>query len=213
MKRFPQPESLRIHSEEWTRELLEEIKKQGSYAKVQDRYKNKYRQDDIKESLEKMYKKHCCYCESVVGISSYGRIEHLKPKSMPQFYQYTFQWDNLHWCCEICNSSYKRARWDFAFPILDPSRDDIDKFLKLNLTTGKYEAINHSGRARTTIEHTGINRENLVIARRRIMIRFLKDYKAHQNYGDAAEFCKDLDTLKEDLDYPSLYEKLIDSVK
>ncbi len=66
---------------------MEEIKKQGAYAKVDDSFKNKYRQDDVKETLEEMYKGHCCYCESIVGTSSYGRIEHLKPKSLPAFYQ------------------------------------------------------------------------------------------------------------------------------
>lgn len=213
VSRFPQPESLKRHSAQWTRELMDEIDKQGSYAKVNDSFKNKYRQDDVKETLEKMYKKHCCYCEAIVGLSSYGRIEHLKPKSIPQFYQYTFEWDNLHWCCEICNTSYKKAKWDFQHPILDPSKDDIDRFLKLNLTTGEYEVINHSKRALTTINHTGMNRESLVRARRKRIIRFLKDYKAHKSCGDARAFCDEWIILKEDMDYPSLYEELMSAVE
>lgn len=110
VRRLPHPESLKNHSVRWTEELMEEIKKQGAYAKVDDSFKNKYRQDDVKETLEEMYKGHCCYCESIVGTSSYGRIEHLKPKSLPAFYQCSFDWDNLHWCCEVCNTSYKKAK-------------------------------------------------------------------------------------------------------
>ncbi len=213
VERLPQPESLKNHSARWTKELMDEINKQGTYAKVADSFKTKYRQDDVKETLEKMYNQHCCYCESVVGTSSYGRIEHLRPKSLPQFYQYAFEWDNLHWCCEVCNTSYKKANWDFENPILDPAKDDIDKFLKLNLTTGKYEEIGNNKRARTTIEHTGMNRESLVKARRRWIILFLKGYKVHQKCGNEKEFCDSWDKLKEDMDYPSLYDKLIEFVK
>lgn len=211
VKRLPQPASLRDHSDRWTKELLNEINRLKSYAKVDDQFKNHYRQEDVRDTLEKMYTRHCCYCESVVGTSSYGRIEHLKPKSLPQFYQYAFAWDNLHWCCEICNTSYKKAKWNFQYPILDPSRDEIDQFMCLNLATGEYEEIGDNRRAQTTIEHTGLNRESLVKARRRIAIRFLKDYKAHQNCGDGRAFCREWDLLKEDMDYPSLYEKLIES--
>ncbi len=139
--RLSQPKSLEENAVRWTKELLDEIDKQGSYAKVDDSYKNKYRQDDVKDTLEKMYKRHCCYCESLVGISTYGRIEHLRPKSNPNFYQYVFDWDNMYWCCEICNTSYKKTKWDFQNPILDPAKDEIDSFLNLNLSTGEYEAI------------------------------------------------------------------------
>lgn len=212
MNRLPQPASLKENAQQWTKELLDEIKQQGSYTKADELYKNRYRQEDVKETLEKMYKRHCCYCESIVGTSSYGRIEHLRPKSMPQFYQYTFDWDNLHWCCEICNTSYKKAKWDFQYPILDPSKEDVDTFIQLDLTTGEYEAIEDNRRAQTTIDHTGLNRESLVKARRRIIIRFLKDYKAHQCCGDEKAFCREWELLKEDMDYPGLYEKLIKNV-
>lgn len=129
VKRLPEPGSLKDNAGQWTKELMDEIK--GSYAKVDDSFKNRYRQKDVKDALEKMYQRHCCYCESVIGASSYGRIEHLKPKSLPAFYQYAFQWENLHWCCEICNTSYKKTNWDFKYPILDPSKDDIAKFLTI----------------------------------------------------------------------------------
>lgn len=212
VERLPRPDSLKKNAEQWTNELLDEIKARKSYVKVDEIFKNRYRQEDIKNTLEKMYNRHCCYCESLIGTSSYGRIEHLRPKSLPQFYQYTYDWDNLHWCCEICNTSYKRAKWDFQFPILDPSKDDTDRFLHLNLVTGEYEGIGGNGRARTTISHTGLNREGLVRARRRIAIRFLKDFKVHQECGKEKEFCDEWEILKEDMDFPSLYDKLIRSV-
>jgi len=73
---------------------------------------------------------------------------------------------------------------------LDPSEDDIDQFLKLNLMTGEYEAIQNNKRAQTTIDHTGINRDSLIKARRRIIIRFLKDYKVHKSCGWQENFVR-----------------------
>lgn len=212
-KRLTQPESLKNNAAQWTKELLDEINIQGSYSKVDDEYKNKYRQNDVKTILEKMYHNHCCYCESVIGISTYGRIEHLRPKSLPQFYKNTFDWDNLHWCCEICNTSYKKNKWDFDNPILDPSKDDIEKYLKINLNTGEYEEIEGNKRAITTIQHTGLNRSALSRARRRISIRFIKDYKMYKSVGKENEFCQDWKILKEDVDFPGLYDELLKAVK
>lgn len=212
VQRLPEPDSLKNNVGQWTKDLLDEIKSKGAYAKVDRSVKDKYRQEDVKETLEKMYNQHCCYCESVIGTNTYGRIEHLKPKSLPEFYHLAFDWENLHWCCEICNTSYKKARWDFQNPILDPSKDDIDRFLELNLTTGEYSGIKEDERAATTIRHTGINRDALVKARRRIIIRFLKDFKAHQSSGNEKEFCRDWKILKEDMDFPSLYDTLIQAV-
>jgi len=213
VERVPQLDSLKKYAVQWTEELLEEIKKKGSYTEADNGIKNRYRQKDVKEALEKMYRRHCCYCESVVGTSSYGRIEHLRPKSLPQFHQYSFDWDNLHWCCEVCNTGYKKAKWDFQYPIFDPSKDDVGSFVKINLVTGEYEAAENNRRAVTTIEHTGLNREALVSARRKIVIRFLKDYRVHQKCGNGEKFCEEWALLKEDVNFPGLYDELICSVK
>lgn len=210
--RLQKPKSLADNAEQWTEELMNEIAAKGSYSKVEDKFKSRYRQEDVKDTLEKMYGGHCCYCESIIGVSTYGRIEHLKPKSRSEFYRYTFEWENLHWCCEVCNTGYKKAQWDFQYPILDPAKNEIGQSINLNLTTGEYEEIKDDKRATTTILHTGMNRDGLVRARRRIIIRFLKDYKAHLRSGDAREFCDDWRILKEDMNFPSLYDALIQSV-
>lgn len=46
-------------------------------------------------------------------------------------------------------------------------------------------------------------------ARRRLVIRFLKDYKAHRKCGNEKEFCRDWEILKEDMNFPSLYDELL----
>lgn len=108
VKRPEIPRSLVVNAAQWTEDLMNEIDKMGSYSKVDSEFKEKYRQNDVKDALEKMYTCHCCYCESIIGLSTYGRIEHLKPKSLTEFHKYSFDWNNLHWCCEICNTSYKK---------------------------------------------------------------------------------------------------------
>lgn len=209
VKRPEIPRSLVVNAAQWTEDLMNEIDKMGSYSKVDSEFKEKYRQNDVKDALEKMYTCHCCYCESIIGLSTYGRIEHLKPKSLTEFHKYSFDWNNLHWCCEICNTSYKKTNWDFVNPILDPAIDEINQYLKLNLQNGEYEAINNNPRALTTINHTGLNRDRLTKARHKLIIRIIKDYKVYKKCGDANKFLIDLTLLKEDCDYPGLYDELI----
>lgn len=209
VKRTEKPLSLSLHAEQWTKELLAQIEGKGSYSKVDTEYKERYRQEDVKEALEMMYTGHCCYCESIIGISTYGRIEHLKPKSLAQFHKYAFEWNNLHWCCEVCNTSYKKQKWNFEYPILDPSSDNIKAYLCMNLQTGEYEEIGDNPRAKTTIEDAGLNREKLVKARRRIVVRIVKDFKVHRQCGNAQAFLSELREMMEDMNFPSLYDDLI----
>ena len=42
VKRLDEPQSLKINSAIWTKELLDEVKRLGDYSKVSDSYKSKY---------------------------------------------------------------------------------------------------------------------------------------------------------------------------
>lgn len=151
-----------------------------------------------------------CYCESLLGIQTYGRIEHLRPKSNKDFYHLTFDWNNLHWCCEVCNTSYKKNNWNYENPILDPSKDEISDYLELNLSTGEYIAINNNPRAETTKLHTGLNREQLVKARKNLILHIVNAYKKYEDSPKAEEFFKYIMSLKEGIDYPSLIDAVVD---
>jgi hypothetical protein len=70
VKRSEEPKSLKENKEVWTDELLEQIRIKGSYSKVEDKYKNRYKHDDVKIALETMYSGLCCFCESKIGVSS-----------------------------------------------------------------------------------------------------------------------------------------------
>lgn len=207
------PNSLAANAITWTDELLDEIRKMGCFEKVDDLYKNRYRQNDIKEALIKMYNNHCCYCESLIGdgFATYGRIEHLRPKSI--FPQHCYDWDNMHWSCEVCNTSYKRARWDTANPILDPCSDSIPAHLVFDTTTGTYDEIKSSARGRTTIEHTGLNRDGLTKARRLKLIELATHYREYKRNGNEDKFIEYYNLIKEELDYPSVYDAFLAEIQ
>jgi len=168
VNRITQPKILSDNYEKWTSELIEQIAlNNGDYSKVNDKYKNQYNQREIKESLKNMYNGCCCYCEGSISLVSYGAIEHFKPKSL--YPELSFVWDNLHYCCEICNTTYKKSQWNDL--LLDPSKDDISLYLSFNIHTGEYEAIQENERGKETIRITGINREKLVKKRRQMIAK------------------------------------------
>lgn len=208
--RTKKPNSLEKNADQWTKELLDEINKQGGqYSKVADKYKTRYRQNDVQNNLREMYNSRCCYCESIFNASSYENIEHLKPKSNPCFYHLTYDWDNLHYCCTICNVK-KKAKWDVTNPILDPTKDDVEKLLIFNNATAEFEALGGNLRAETTINHTEMNRSALVKARKDIFVRVIKTYKMIASIDKKIEYINYLNTLKNELPYLTVYNKLIE---
>lgn len=163
VSRLPEPERLKNLKDKWQKELLDQILIHQVYSRVSDNYKNKYNQEYVKDTLKSMYNNCCCYCESSLGVTSFAHIEHLKPKSI--FPELSFEWDNLHLCCEICNIN-KSGSWDYNNPILNPSKENIEQFIFLDLLDGFYKPIDSTNlRAINTITHTKINRPELITKR------------------------------------------------
>ena len=208
--RTKKPDSLDKNADQWTKELLYEINKQGGkYSKVEDKYKNRYKKADVLNALRKMYKSRCCYCESIFSATSFENIEHLKPKSNPSFYHLTFDWDNLHYCCTVCNIN-KKAKWDFTNPILDPTKDDVERLLIFNDATAEFEALSGNPRAKTTINHTDMNRFALVKARKDIIGDAIYFYKGLDNVDRKKEYINYLKQIKNERPYLTVYNTLIE---
>jgi hypothetical protein len=127
---------------------------------------------------------------------------------LPQFYDLTFDWNNLHWCCEICNTT-KKTKWDDAAPILDPTVDDITHFLVFNPDTGEYEALNGNKRAKTTIDHTGMNRNKLVEARRKMVVKLVKIYHYMEPSVNNMRFLDEIMKTYETDSFPSVVEAVV----
>ncbi|MBL0385842.1 TIGR02646 family protein [Tumebacillus sp. ITR2] len=190
--RTAKPGSLETNAAAWTKELMDLLQKGTAFDDIPKSLLNRYRKTDVQVSLRSMYQRKCCYCENLIGISDYEHIDHLKPKSLRQFHQLTFEWSNLHWSCQRCNQK-KGNKWDDVNPILDPTVDDPEEHLEFDITTCKIRPKNGSLRGRTTIEHTNLNRESLVDARikvrdklRNIILRYKKAQSA-----EAKEMCEE----------------------
>jgi len=82
----------------------------------------------------------------------------------------TFEWDNLHLACQICNTS-KGARWDEQYPILDCVKDPIKEHLSYRFGCLGPFRWHHSRRGKTTIDHAGLNRPALLEQRKRVADR------------------------------------------
>ena len=202
------PNSLKDNGRKWTKDLLRELEKRE--LKTSDPLFSKYNEPDVKNTLNVMYENTCCYCEANLHIVDYPHIEHRKPKST--YPQDTYNWDNLHLACEKCNMR-KGKKYDEVNPILDSVSDvPISDHLKYVITPigAKLEA--KSPRGRVTIDHTDLNRDELVDARTKIFhvaCNIFLDVKGDPNnprvpdllacledmvkdqYGSLIEYCRD----------------------
>ncbi|MEL7148393.1 MAG: hypothetical protein AAFO69_18610 [Bacteroidota bacterium] len=84
----------------------------------------------VKKQLKNEQHNKCCFCENKdFDDLAYGDVEHFRPKgryqqkegdpyAFPGYYWLAYDWNNLFFSCQICNTSYKRN----YFPIADPAR-------------------------------------------------------------------------------------------
>lgn len=151
-----------LNSEETDR-MREEIIRQRKYPTEVKKYNERYKQEDIKDALLKIYNKKCAYCEKSVA-DTFFPIEHYRPKS--KYYWLAYSWANLLLCCHECNT-YKGKKFEIEAgkeiefdesdlknihnltqryneiekPLLiNPELEDIEDKLIFNIETGKIES-------------------------------------------------------------------------
>jgi len=209
--RLAQPESLKKNAKKWTVDLLAEVPNHSTFNDIPRKFVDKYRQEDVKQTLHEMFEGQCCFCESPIGVQVFERIEHLIPKS--KFPQLCFEGCNLNYSCEVCNSKkYKGDKWDDENPILDPTFDEIKNYLEIDIDTAKILSINNDLRAKTTIEHTGLNREGL-IERRGDIVNKLKELLRIAVKAGAVEDFKDIiKSMSKSWGYPFLMNTFADKL-
>lgn len=64
----------------------------------ENKYNDRYKNDDIRIALRRIYKNKCAFCEH--KVEQY-HIEHYRPKKI--YYWLAFSWDNLLISCATCN--------------------------------------------------------------------------------------------------------------
>ena len=88
-----------------------------------------YNDAQVKGRLRADQHDKCCYCESYFSSTSYGDVEHFRPKGgyqqdasdalhKPGYYWLAYEWSNLYFACQLCNQRYKGN----LFPLADPTQ-------------------------------------------------------------------------------------------
>lgn len=153
-----------------------------------------YGHPEVKRALRTIQHEKCCFCESKIGHTGYGDVEHFRPKTgwvqdseplnKPGYYWLAYDWDNLLLCCEKCNQRFKKNYFplinhsdrclshhqDIALEqplFIHPANDEVE-----GLITFKEEipvSVNDNPRGRETIAKLGLDRELLSEQRRKIL--------------------------------------------
>ena len=159
-----------------------------------------YGHGSVKSVLVEAQHGKCCYCERKFGATSYGAVEHFRPKGavqqtkgsarlVPGYYWLAFEWNNLLVSCEKCNTSYKGSLFPLEEPntrarshkddlcverslFVDPSRENPRKHIQF-----RQAAISPiTPRGRETIAGAGLRRSELEEARKERLdiVKFLQ---------------------------------------
>lgn len=164
---------------------------QPAPARPEDINEDIYGHQDVRNALKELQDGICCYCESYYADTSYGEVEHFRPKKAyrqdhndhihrPGYYWLAYKWENLMYACEICNRHYKKI----FFPLRDSSKRfnpvtrDISQEEPLLINPYEEEhPENHltfdgvnirakSDNGQASIDYYGLNRESLNETRR-----------------------------------------------
>lgn len=87
-----------------------------------------YNDAKVKQQLRADQHDKCCYCESHFSHTSYGDVEHFRPKGgyqqdtadrlhKPGYYWLAYAWNNLYLACQLCNQRHKGN----YFPLVNPA--------------------------------------------------------------------------------------------
>lgn len=145
-----------------------------------------YNKKAVKDSLIRIHRSKCCYCEKRYRSRAYLHIEHFRPKSgvrqahsqmkddLPGYYWLAYRWQNLLLSCHDCNCTYKRT----LFPLADPTKrarshhDDLTREQPLFIDPAIHDPRDHirfdddlptgvTAQGVTTIEGIGLRRVEL----------------------------------------------------
>ena len=160
-------------------------------------YNSRYKLDDIRTELSKMYKNKCAFCEEKIEQS---HIEHYRPKKI--YYWLAYSWDNLLLACPTCNQA-KGINFELDGPAVAFENTEIN-IRNINFSSSKYNAIekprmvnpevtdplgqiefekdglikSNNNRFKYTIEKCAIDRKYLNDERRKLLDIFQSDIRS-----------------------------------
>ena len=128
-----------------------------------------YKHVENKSALIAASSGKCMYCEAFVRDTSFGDVEHIKPKG--RYPTLEFDWDNLGFVCQRCNNA-KGDKFTDAMPYVNPYTEDPESFL---LASGAYLfQRGGSERGEITVVDITLNRPELLERRQELLDRIQK---------------------------------------
>lgn len=115
-----------------------------------------YASDAIKSALIKSHGGRCAYCETLIEPTSFGDVEHFRPKAAfttaagsalfrPAYFQLAYEPQNLLYACTLCNEAYKKNSFEVIGPrfpdvavtheqavLINPYTEDPRRFIRFN---------------------------------------------------------------------------------
>jgi len=181
-----------------------------SRATYDKAYNRRFKLNDIKEALARVYNGKCAFCERKIdkcldGIQNEctSTVEHYRPKG--KYYWLAFSWDNLIWCCYRCNNK----KGD-NFPIKNSEISYNSSFLaKIHKSSQEYNDLeepylihpdfedivdlltfengiikSEDERVKKTIEILGLDREDLNESRKKVIDNLINKIYAKIAVGE-----------------------------
>lgn len=204
--RGPTPVSLRSLEIEIEKERMKEYHALPLIMRKHSKYpgKKSFFEGDVKEQLIREFHGKCAYCETRMFTSDVVNVVHFRPTSGTYFSEkaysrehywwLTFEWGNLYYACQICESN-KRNHFPISGKparvgkieaelqrekrlLLDPCNDNPEEELTFD-ETGR--VLSKTARGKRTITLLALNRSQLVAAREK-ELRNLQSICSHFSY-------------------------------
>jgi len=178
-----------------THRIRERLVRQGQYPKKSSTIDKRYKMEDIKDALFKIYNGKCAFCEQRVER---WHVEHFRPKSV--YYWLAFSWDNLLYACPNCNGE-KNNHFDINGQRVEHPPLDLTGINSISVTHDEVEqrrfinpefedpeplllfqkdglVFSLDDNCRYTIEKCGIDRKYLNDNRKGVWDDFINDLKS-----------------------------------
>jgi uncharacterized protein (TIGR02646 family) len=187
-----------------------------------------YGHSTVKRALIDAQHDKCCFCESKVTHVASGHIEHFRPKGgvrqhpddelqIPGYFWLAYEWSNLLFCCELCNSRFKGNLFPLSNPaararkpadrisaertmFIDPAAEDPADHIGFR---EEYPfARNGSPRGEATWKGLGLDRQRLAEVRRDhlVLVKALKRVRdgvgSRADRAEAARLLRSLSSAK-----------------
>ncbi len=94
--------------------------------------------DWIHEDLSNMTAGHCSFCDTFPLAdrgNGEGSVEHFRPKHRPEFHLLAYDWGNLYFCCDQCQSR-KGDQWNEQLLAPDHTGYEFNRYFAFDFTTG-----------------------------------------------------------------------------